>query len=44
MQEDLFQTVVSEETWREALGEEDRERLRQLLPPGLPQQQQEDLS
>ncbi|CAI8024304.1 Nuclear factor related to kappa-B-binding protein [Geodia barretti] len=42
--EDLFQTVVSEETWREALGEEDRERLRQLLPPGPPQQQQEDLS
>ena len=44
MQENLFRGVLCEETWREALEEEDRERLRQLLPPGPPQQQQEDLT
>ena len=42
-QEEVFQSVLSVETWRNVLGEEERERLTQLLPPGPPSQQQEDL-
>ena len=42
-QEDIFQSVVSNSTWKEVLSEEDREKLIQLLPPGTQQQREDNI-